>query len=155
MELQDRGREPSSQLWFEPGLATRQGKELPERYGAAQAYPNLHQQHPKLASLHSRCRLFGITICNLPTSRSLHPDRHVYQRQRRRSHAGNPARLSNGAGPHALQLLPHLAGKPADHAVVDPFRDSNRFRDLELLDRLLLLIEITSELDLRLDGARL
>src|ERR1700733_8666904 len=85
----------------------------------------------------------------------LHSNRQMHQAERCRRHAGDAARLPDRARTNALQLLSHLARKPADRAVFDPRRNRNRLRHLQLLNRFLLLIEIPGKLDFRLHRASL
>ena len=50
-------------------------------------------------------------------------DENVDQRNRRRGHPGDAARLGEGAWANALQLFVHLAGEAADRGVIKPFGD--------------------------------
>jgi len=77
----------------------------------------------------------------------------VNERESRRRHAGDTAGLSHGLRADSHQLLLHFSREAADRLIVEPYRDAETLRPLQLLDRFALLVEITGVLDFGFDGA--
>ena len=91
-------------------------------------------------------------VLRLREAAGLDLDENVDQRNRRRGHTGNAARLGQSARAHALQFFVHLAGEAADRGVIKPFGDGALLGLLQPLNGALLLLQLAGILDGGLDG---
>src|SRR5438876_2741434 len=86
-------------------------------------------------------------VLRLRASAGLDLDENVDQRNGRRGHTGDAARLGQSARAHALQFFVHLAGEAADRGVIKPLGDRALLGLLQALDGALLLLQVTGVFD--------